>query len=155
MLLEPDTERSKNAFNVLSEQFRKNIKTNEKDGSKNITLFTENTDDEFSSVETMSSFFLLADSEEDSEKSKEERFISDQKSVFQPLENLMNEKSDESREGFWWEFYPQLFVDIHDSPHFDTYCYVIMQNSSKTAREWLADNNDKLVAFIDWLKKRY
>lgn len=154
LLLEPDTERSKTAFHVLNDQFNKTIKKKGSGDSTTITLYRNDSEDEFMPVETMSAFFALATFEEDSTKSMEEKFISGQKTVFQPLDNLMNEESDESREGFWWEFYPQLFVDIHDSPHFETYCYVIMQNSSETARKWLADNNDKLVEFIDWMKKR-
>lgn len=152
LFLEPNTERSKTAFRLLTEQFGGNVQPDkEKPNQINITLNTDQMDSEFGPANLMISLLQASKStEENKNKTEDQLFIENTKSLF----NILGELKKKNNKGLWWDFYVPFFNDIANSDYIDTYCYYISQSSKDSAKDWLKNNNPKIVAFDQWLKNK-
>lgn len=152
LFLEPNTERSKTAFRLLNDQFGGNVKPDkEKPNQINISLSTDQMDSEFGPANLMISLLEASKStEENKNKTEDQLFIENTKSFF----NVLGELKKKKNKGLWWDFYVPFFNDIANSDHIDTYCYYIAQSSKESAKDWLRNNNPKIVVFDQWLKNK-
>ena len=152
LLLEPHTERSQMAYELLQEQFGGNVEFDENEPTQ-INIFGDpaDMDSEFSAANLMISMLAAAKFLEKNEgKTEEEIFIENTKGFFAILGDL-NEKKNK---GLWWDFYVPLFYDIAESKHIDTYCYYISQSSSEAAADWLAKNEKRISGFNQWMNEK-
>ncbi len=150
LLLEPNTGRSEEAYNVLMENFNWNVsKDPEKDNTINIFIDpSASKDNEFGSYEMLVSLLAAAQLSQDSiEISQEELYIGLTESVFK----MLGEDLDESKEGIWWNLYVDFYNDLVESDHFQTYMYYVLQTFWENADPWLDENQEALEKFSIYL----
>lgn len=150
LLLEPTSDRSEDAYNLLMEQFSANVQTSEEEPSKiNIYIDPKASESEFGSTE-----FILAMSQAakslDKEKTAEELFIENTESFFKTLGGLTEEKT---KDNLWWIVYIPFFYELAQSEHIEAFCYYISLSSNEKAYEWIEANNEKMEKFGQWLNE--
>lgn len=151
LFLEPNTERSRTAYNLLQKQFNGNVKADkDKPNTFNININSIETETEFSHADLMISMLEATKTiEENENKSEDEMFIENTKLFF----NILGELKKEDNKGLWWDYYIPFFDEIANSEHIDTYCYYISKSSNRRASDWLKENQDKQKEFATWLKE--
>jgi tetratricopeptide (TPR) repeat protein len=150
LLLEPNTSRSKTAFELLEKQFGGNVeKDKDKPDQINILVGADSKDSEFGAANLMISVMKATNfTEENKGKTEEQLFTENTRSFF----NILGELKKDKNKGLWWDFYVPFFNDLAKSDHLETYCYYISQSSKDKSAEWLNNNNPKIVLFDLWLK---
>jgi tetratricopeptide (TPR) repeat protein len=150
LFLEPNTNRSSEAYLMLQENFGGNVsKDSNKPNTINIML-SPNSNSQFGAAELMVSMLEASKSLEENEgKTEDEMFIENTESFFKVLGELKKEKDKE----IWWTFYTTFFYELARSEHLKTYCKYITQNSNEKSKKWLNENKNKLPEFDEWLKK--
>lgn len=150
LFLEPTTNRSLEAYQMLQENFGGNVsKDKDKPNTINISLVMGDDDDEFGAANLMVSLLEASKSLEKNEgKTEDEMFVENTQSFFKILGELKKKKNT----GIWWEFYVPFFYDLAKSDHIETYCKYISQHSNEDSYTWLGENEKKLIDFDDWLK---
>lgn len=152
LFLEPGSERSETAYTLMHEQLSGNV-SRDKEKPNDIHIFVDpnQSDSEFRPALVMISMLEASKSlDKNKEKSEEEMFIENTKSLFLFLGELNKKKN----KGLWWDFYIPTFYEFAQSGHIDTYCYYISQSSNDAAIEWLKNNEKKINEFGDWLKEQ-
>ncbi|CAG5081814.1 tetratricopeptide repeat protein [Parvicella tangerina] len=147
LFLEPDSDRSVAAYDLLMEQFGGNVTSDDKE----ITIYIDESDKNspFSAADLMISMLEASKNLEENEgKTDEEMFIENTASFFTVLGELKKDKN----KGLWWDFYTPLFYAISQSDYMDAYCYYISMGGNQNAGGWVQDNQDKMKAFIKWLE---
>lgn len=150
LLLEPSSGRSEKVYALLMKQMGGNVKR--EGGPENtINIYMDpNADPEFSSAELMLSLLSVSGTlEENKDKTQEEMFIENTKSLFVMLGELKNKKS----KGLYWEFYIPLFDGLAHSTVLDAYCYYISQQSNEVAKKWMEEHQDHFNELVEWFKK--
>ena len=149
LLLEPNSQRSKSAFEMLEDNFGGNVsKDAEKPNTINIML-SLNRDSEFSAAELMVSMLVASNSlEENKDKSEFELFEENTTSFFKIIGELKDKKS----EGLWWDFYAPFFSELAESDHMEAYCHYIRESTHENSQSWIAGNLPKLASFSNWLR---
>ena len=150
LLLEPNSERSIKAHELLMKQFGGNVSVDkDKPNTINISL-SPSKDSEFADTELMLSILIaskLMDEKED--KTEDEKFIENLKSLFL----LLAEKEEKKKKEIWWTLYIPFFAELAESDHFELYCKYITQSGNENSKKWLKENEAYLTDFINWLKK--
>lgn len=151
LLLEPNSNRAKMAYNSLQEQFSGNVhKDKDKPNQINIVLDANATESEFGTAELMLSMLEASKSiEENKEKSEEELFVENTTSFFK----ILGELNEDKNTGLWWDFYIPFFYDLAKSEHMEAYCYYISQSSSDIASSWIDNNGTRMNKFSAWLAR--
>ncbi len=149
LLLEPNSQRSLEAYSMLQQNFGGNVsKDKEKPNTINI-LLSPNNDSQFGAAELMVSMLEASKSLEENEgKSDEEMFVENTDKFFKVLGELKEKKNKE----IWWTFYTSFFYDLAKSEHLETYCKYITQIGNENSKKWIEDNNNALTEFDNWLK---
>lgn len=150
LLLEPTSERSEKAYSLLMKQMGGNVKREE--GKENqINIYVDpNSDPEFSTAELMLSMLAVSGTlEENKNKSPEELFIENTKSIFITLGELKKKKD----KGLYWEFYIPLYDQLAHSDVLDAYCYYISAQSNEQAAKWMETHEDHFNELVQWFKK--
>jgi tetratricopeptide (TPR) repeat protein len=150
LLLEPNTKRSVEVYQILKENFEGNVtKDKHKPNTVNIKL-SSNNESQFGSAELLLSMLEASKSlEENKGKSDDELFVENTKSFF----NLLSEQKQEKDKEIWWTLYSSFYSVLAKSEHLETYCKYISQSSNINSQQWLTDNKSKLTAFSNWLKE--
>lgn len=151
LLLEPNSQRSADALELLKEQLAGNAEQTG-ENSMNIILNPAALDkkNEFGSAEVMLSMLAATNMTAKKEGASDmELFISNNNSIFKILGELKKKKN----KGLWWEFYIPFYYDLAKSKHLDTYCRYISQSESTEAGEWIYTHEKELAAFDEWLSK--
>lgn len=148
LFLEPESNRSGAAYDLLMQQFVGSVEVNGNDPGQ-ITIYVDPSGkSEFSAADLMISMLEASRSLEENEgKTNEEMFIENTTSFFKVLGEMKEDKN----EGIWWEFYVPLFYKIAKSEHMETYCNYISLSGNQNAGAWFQDNEDKVKAFAEWL----
>ena len=150
LLLEPTSNRSEKAYALLMKQMGGNVQR--KEGEENtINIYVDpNADPEFSSAELMLSMLSVSSTlEENKDKTAEEMFIENTKSMFIVMGELKKKKN----KGLYWEFYIPLFDELAHSTVLDAYCYYISQQSNEVAAKWMEEHQDHFNELVEWFKK--
>jgi tetratricopeptide (TPR) repeat protein len=149
LLLEPNTERSGEAFSTL----RQLIVRNEEE-----EIGVSNTGD-FTGLDLILGLMLMSNSNDPDE--------SDDRLMMRKLEAFFKAASEQpqamtengsgtsgassSIEDLWWKFYIPFFAAIAESEHFETLCRYIGMSGSEESRMWLEENGEKIDALFEWL----
>lgn len=150
LLIDPESIRAQEIYEILKLNLSKGVKKDKNGKDIRINL-NPNIDGEFGAVDMMISMLEASKNlEENKKKSKEDLFEENTKSFFTILEELKENK----KESIWWDFYVPFFYKIVKSEHFDTYCKFITQMDMKS-KSWLDNNEEKLNAFFEWIKKEF
>lgn len=146
LLLEPNSERAKGAYQTLRGLLVKGVSQTD---DKNIAININESllGDEFSAIEMMLSLKAASNlREEQSELSEIEKFITHSDSFFSILGETRAEKT-----GIWWDVYADFFFSIVEAGHLKAYCYYISEVSEDPkVNLWIDKNGDSLDAFFKW-----
>jgi tetratricopeptide (TPR) repeat protein len=148
LLLEPNTERSKIAFQSIIDIYNANIVV-VADGTIEI-LLDGNSNSIVPEVDLLFTFLTnnrLNDNNFKEEMSLE-NFISSTSSIFGILKPDV-EKMDNYN--VWWDLYIPFFSSLSQTKHVSTYCYFITQTVSKEAYEWGQQHAEKIKSFSEWV----
>lgn len=146
LLLEPNTERSENTWNILEENFTHNIVVDEK-GKSTIYMDVNDTSSEYKSTEILNSL-LTAYSEGSEDKTDYEKFKSRVDNFLLVMANEQGQRDD-----VYSTYYIEILLEIRNSEHFDTYLRYISTSPIVESREWVDKNNDKVEAFFTWINE--
>lgn len=149
LFLEPNSNRSYEAFQMLQNNFGGNV-TKDTDNPNNINiLLSPNDDSQFGAAELMISLLEASKSIEENEgKTEDEMFIENTDSFF----TMMGELKKKENNDIWWAFYTTFFYALANSEHMETYCKYISQSGNENSQKWLVENETKLINFDTWLK---
>ncbi len=149
LFLEPNSERSVPAYQMLLKNFGGNVsKDDSKPNTINIMLSSSN-DSQFGAAELMVSMLEASKSLEENEgKTEDELFVENTGSFFKVLGELRKKNNRE----IWWNFYTPFFYDLAKSDHLEAYCNYISQIGDESSKKWIEENEDKLTDFGNWLK---
>ncbi len=147
LFLEPNTERSANALDILSTQLE--LKKADNQNNMSINSIIEEEIDVFRSLDL--SLQLLAAGTLSGEKSGTEKidyFIKATEFLF----HLFGENSIKYS-GFWWDIYADYFAALAAAGHTEAFCYYICQNSGWNGiQEWFDTKANKLNSFAEWIE---
>lgn len=150
LFLEPDSNRSIDAYMLLHDKFGGNVtKDKNKPNTINISISSLGGDSDFGAAELMVGMLEASKTLEENEgKTDDEMFIENTDSFFTVLGELKKKK----HKDIWWTFYTTFFYELAKSDHMETYCQYINQSGDNDSRKWMQDNQEKINAFGDWLK---
>lgn len=152
LLLEPNSNRSKEAIEVLKRKVIPNISAKTDSTGKKIINITFDADDdsEFASAGLMLQMLQASKYSTDSiSKSNQQIFNDAMKSLFEYLGKMDSKK----KSGLWWEHYIPFFSELAKSQHMETYCYIICQSTDDEALKWVSANESLVTMFYDWAQK--
>lgn len=151
LFMEPNSNRSPAAFQILQNNFGGNVSKNEEKPNTINIFFSPGEDSEFAPAELMISLLEASKSLEENEgKTEDEMFIKNTSSFF----SILGELKKEEHKGVWWAFYVPFFYDLAKSEHLETYCKYITQSGNENSQKWLAEHETELTNFDTWLKNR-
>ncbi len=75
------------------------------------------------------------------------------KQVNRSIIKVMERESRNNKEGNFWSFYVPFFSSIINSKHYDTYCRYISVSYFDESMEWWKNNKPKAEEFINWFEK--
>lgn len=132
LFLEAGSPRSPEAYRILQQNFGANVSRDENKPNNINILLSPNNDSKFGAAEMMISMPEASKfTEENKEKSEEERFVSNIESFFKILGELQenNEQQD-----LWWSFYTPFFYELAKTQHLEAYCMFISQSGNERSR---------------------
>ncbi|MBD77622.1 MAG: hypothetical protein CL840_01615 [Crocinitomicaceae bacterium] len=151
LLLEPNSKRSSDAYEMLQRNFGGNVSTKEGDPNTINIMVSPNNDTQFAAAELMISMLEASKSiEENKGKTDDEMFVENTESFFK----IMGELREDKNKDIWWRLYTPFFYEIAKSDHLETYCKYITQGNNANSRKWLEKNETRLQEFAGWMKKQ-
>ncbi len=154
LTIETQGKRTDQAWGVVQD-----ILSDDDNNSKTMSLTTEALKDEFKAGEmilTLSPAMdeALRQAVRDSlhtelpEPTKAEHLAQLNARLFQAL---ADEKGRPNKDNFWWDFYGEYFVTLHNAGHTDAASYYIaLSGKQKDADKWLSGHEKELNAFAEW-----
>lgn len=149
MLLESNTKRTEEAYNLVMSNFSGNVsKDKDNPNAININTSLPEEDSKFGIADLMMSMITAANYTKENEgKTKARLFTENMTSFLEYLGEL--ESTDEN--DIYFNDYISFLVSIAKSKHMETFCMFILHVVDEDANQWLADNPEKLDAFGNWL----
>jgi lipopolysaccharide biosynthesis regulator YciM len=146
LLVEPNSQRSADAYKLLHSQLKKGV-TKGGDNTINITLSMDSKKDDFGPAEMMISMLEASKNiDENKKKSDQQLFSENTGSLFAVLGELKGKNK-----SFWWTYYVDFFYSLKKNEHVETFTYYISQPARDTVVDsWLKENNMKIDAFSKW-----
>jgi Tfp pilus assembly protein PilF len=151
LLIEPNTERSKEAYTNLQAEMKANV-TVDKNDPNHITVTL---DPKGGSTQMMIALMQAAKNveevkERNKDKTQGELFVEDSQMLFGLTGGEKVKKKDRN---LWNRMYAPLFSNIAKTDHIHAFCYYISQSSSEESVLWLKNNKGRLDQFGLWLDK--
>ena len=75
------------------------------------------------------------------------------KEVTRTIFTVLSEENDETKTGFIWSFHVPVITTILNSPYFDTYCRYISVSYFPESLKWWEDNQESAAKFVRWFEK--
>lgn len=148
LLIEPDSDRSLIALEIINKNTSANVTKDANDPKKISINLSANENDPFGPAEMMMSLLEASKSVESNEgKTPQQLFAENTKSFF----TILGELNTDNEGDIWWDFYIPFYFDLAKSEHIETYCKYITQVNDEEARLWLEANEAKLSGFGAWL----
>lgn len=148
LLLEPTSDRAKNAQRLLQDNLAGDVSRDAVDDQQ-INIVIDDSDNPYSSVELMISMLSATRFADDTKQLTDEQFfMMSTKGLFELLGNL-----DLKTQDVWSELYIPFFDKLVKSEHLETFCQYILQVKSDAATQWVAFHPDEIESFFVWLNK--
>lgn len=138
LLLEPNTDRSKDAFGEMYDLITQKIPAN----SPLLTL-----EDGIDRRKIYDQLRVLQPKVED-QRFQYAYFEQASRTIFFTL----NQMQDENRKGMLWDFFVPIYSEILESGYFDTYCRYVSVSYFPVSLEWWNNNTGKVDGFISWFE---
>jgi len=139
LLLEPNTDRSKDAFGEMYDMITQKLET----GSPLLTL------DEGVDRKALYDQLVKLHPKVNDQRFQYGYFEQASKQIFFTLSQLQ----DESRKGLLWDFFVPIYNEILQSGYFDTYCRYVSVSYFPVSLEWWKANTAKVDGFINWFEE--
>lgn len=75
------------------------------------------------------------------------------KEVTRTIFSTLSEDNDSTKKGFIWSFHVPIITKIIDSPYFDTYCRYVSVGYFPESMEWWENNQETAAKFVRWWEK--
>lgn len=75
------------------------------------------------------------------------------KEVTRNIFTVLSEENDGAKKGFIWSFHVPVITKILNSPYFDTYCRYISVAYFPESFEWWENNQEAAAKFVSWFEK--
>lgn len=136
LLLEPNTQRSKDAFGEMYDIINANL---------------ENDPDKLLPEEGLDRKFLYENLKKKREETndKYKLFTEASKTIFFTLGQMQND----TQGGLLWLFFVPTYDEILSSGHFDTYCRYISVSYFPESLSWWNENKKQVDDFIEWFEQ--
>lgn len=148
LLLEPDSDRSRNILATLNDLWTQGISM---ENDKNVTITLDIEDDVnvgLQSSDMMISMLEVAKSLKQNEgKSDHELYVEKLKGFFAYL----GEVDLHPRKDFYTGYYIPFFVKIGQSEHLEAFVHFVLQSTDTASAEWVNTHPNELQDFFDWL----
>lgn len=166
LLLEPDSKRSRNAFEEMLHTMRIKKRTTPVERSfiqqqmmrnqPDNTLQPEeipplNIKDGLNRNFVYHAITTTLDSLQNSTGEEDEFTLF--KTVNREIIKVLEQESKGSKEGILWTFYIPFFSHINESTFYDTFCRYISVSYFPESLEWWQQNSDAAANFINWVEK--
>lgn len=142
LLLEPNTDRSKDAFQEMYDILIKNGNTSNKNSQK---LLVGETVDKAIIMKSLTKIL------------PKDQYENSQYSFFQEATRqiffILKEQQDDSKSGLLWDFFVPIDSEILQSGNFDTYCRYISVSYFPNSLNWWKTNSAKVDNFIAWFEE--
>lgn len=138
LLLEPNTERSKDAFGEMMDLINANL-----DNEPEKLTYEEGVDRKYIYEEIQKQKTLATDS-----ASQYQYFVNASKVIFYSLGQLQ----DDTQNGLLWYFFVPTYEEILGSGHFETYCRYVSVSYFSESLKWWEDNKTEVDNFIEWFE---
>jgi tetratricopeptide (TPR) repeat protein len=137
LLLEPNTERSKDAFSEMMDILNAKLET----GSENL-LMEEGVDRQaiYNEIQKIKAKY--------GDKDQYNFFVEASKLMFFSLAQLQND----TQSGLLWYFFVPTYEEILGSGHFDTYCRYVSVSYFPESLSWWDKNKTQVDNFIEWFE---
>ncbi|MFP4058910.1 MAG: tetratricopeptide repeat protein [Bacteroidota bacterium] len=151
LLIEPDSDRSRDAYELLQEIIYSGSSDNIINEDGTIDLEVNPGEEEFGAAGIMLGMLSASRAlEMDAGKSNLQVFTENTRALFSFLGELSRDNS-----GFWWDFYVDFFYSIVESGNTKAYTYFISQASDDPeVTKWFKSHSTELDRFADWLENR-
>lgn len=138
LLLEPNTERSKDAFGEMYDILNQKLEASSprlvpEDGIDRAKLYEQIKKLHPSTTDSISQYHF---------------FEQASKTIFFTLSQLQ----DDSRRGLLWDFYVPIYTEILESGYFNTYCKYVSASYFPQSLEWWGANKEEVDKFISWFE---
>lgn len=166
LLLEPDSKRSKNAFEEMLQTMCIKTKSAPLERSfiqqqmmRNQPESTLQTDDipplsiEEGLNRTLVYQAITTTLDSLKNSSEEEDEFTLFKTVNKEMMNVLEKESKGPKEGIFWTFYVPFFTHIKESTFYDTFCRYISVSYYPQSLEWWQQNNETAANFVIWFEK--
>lgn len=166
LLLEPDSRRSKNAFeemlqtmqirkpdkpverSFIQQQIMRNMPEADKPENEIPPLGVVNGLNRDLVYQTITSTLDSLSQTQD----KDNEFIVF-KTVNSKIMEVLDKESESPQEGIFWTFYVPFFSRISDSSYYDTFCRYISVSYFPESLEWWEQNLSDAIGFVTWFEK--
>ncbi|MFV0467854.1 MAG: tetratricopeptide repeat protein [Dysgonomonas sp.] len=138
LLLEPNTERSKDAFQEMYDLINQSL---EKDSPK---LGMEEGIDR----SKLYNYLQKIKPKDDTPAEKYKFFEQASKSIFFTLSQIQSD----SQSGLMWDFFVPIYSEILESGYFDTYCRYVSASYFPESLDWWTVNSSQVDRFITWFE---
>jgi tetratricopeptide (TPR) repeat protein len=178
LLMEPDSHRSKNAFEEMLQVMHVKKTTEEpversfiqkqlerhskKDTSTTTTKVTPpldvyqdvNRELVYNAIEsTLDSLNTSIEQDSIANDSTSTLLYNSFKEVTRNIFTVLSEENDGTKKGFIWSFHVPVITKILNSPYFDTYCRYISVAYFPESLEWWENNQESAAKFVRWFEK--
>lgn len=152
LMLEPNTERSTEAYKILTNAWKQNIEVDSLNSSRFIIKYSpKNINGEFSSIDlSVSSTYAFNLRKNEKGKNDYEIFVSNTSSFFNLLGDYKAINNDT-----WHTIYFKFFNDLFLANQVEPFCYYISSTCDDVfINSWLELNKDKIQSFSSWANNR-
>lgn len=153
LLLEPNTERSVEALELLTSLWKKNVEVNPLNPGSEIITYNSNKENiNFNSIDLAISSIYARNSRLNKQKQNDyEFFISNTLSLFSLLYNY----KDTTNQGPWETLYAKIFKDLASANLVEPFCYYISSSKDDIViNTWLESSKEKIDSFSNWINQR-
>lgn len=138
LLLEPNTDRSKDAFGEMYDIITQKIPANS-------PLLTP--EDGIDRQKIYDQLRTMQPKVED-QRFQYAYFEQASRTIFFTLSQMQND----TRKGMLWDFYVPIYTEILESGYFETYCRYVSVSYFPVSLEWWNNNTTKVDGFISWFE---
>lgn len=138
LLLEPNTERSKDAFDEMYTLLTTKLQNGDKSSA-----FEDGVDRNI-----LASALKRIPATGSDPVSQYKYFLESSKTIFFLLGQMQND----TQNGLLWNFFVPVYDELLGSGHFDTYCRYISVSYFPESLEWWNNNKEQVDNFIDWFE---
>ena len=152
LLLEPNTERSTEAYKLLQKQWKQNIEINPSTPNTFKIKYTPNEVRDFNAIDlAISSIYIKNSGRIRKTLNAYESMISNTTSLF----SVIGDYKSTIDKGLWTDFYSTFFNDLVIANQVEPFYYYISSTCDDIIiNSWLESNKEKIVLFSNWVNNR-